>query len=520
MASFLSPVRRAGAALRAAPARSWKWYRSRARWLKILIALLVLALIIGGIVWAHSGGTPAEPAQARAVSIESVSELAGNGGGTSIIGTVRSVTQAELHAQAGGVVKGVYTHLGATVPAGFVIADLENDSQSAAVLQAEGAYDAAVAARSGKSLPDTTTSARDAYQAAYTSIDTIVHNDIDQFFGNPTPQGPRLLINAGPSVNLPHKRQALDSILDTWNQHLASAGTTDSDTLLTEATTDTQSISSFLLELTEAANDYDSDASPSQIAALAEARATVDATLVKLNSARTSLRSDSVAATASADASVKSALGALRAAQANYEKTRIRATIGGTVNFLPIQAGQYVNMNDHVATVAQNGSLEIVAYVPEDERDALSVGMKVSIEGGHTGTVTVVAPALDPSTKQIEVHIAVDASPDLVNGQSVRITLPSGTAPQVEGSASTAASSTPSGAPTLLPLTAVKLLADSRAVFTVDGNGRIVSHTVTIGDVVGDRIEVLSGVTPDMRIVTDVRGLSEGQKVRIADTAS
>jgi len=515
MASLPTYIRSTGTALLRAPGSSWKWYRSRARWLQIVIAIVVLVLLIAAIAWARSGTAPAEPAEARAVTIESVGALVGNGGGASIIGTVRSVTQAELYAQAGGVVKGVYTHLGAAVPAGFVIADLDNASQAAAVLQAEGSYDSAVAARAGKSLPDTRASARETYQAAYTSIDTIVQNDIDQFFGDPTPTGPRLLINPGASVDLPRKRQALDDILRTWNQHLATAATADPGTLLTEATTDTQAVSSFLLELTAAANDRDSNATQSQIAALAQARSTVDATLSKLNTARTSLRSDSVSATASADATVKSALGALRAAQANYEKTRIRATIGGTVNFLPIQAGQYVNMNDHVATVAQNGSLEIVAYVPEDQRNALSVGMKVSVEGGHDGTVTVVAPALDPSTKQIEVHIAVDASPDLVNGQSVRITLPNDTS----SSAGSIASSTPSSAPTLLPLTAVKLLADSRAVFTVDENGRIVAHAVTIGDVVGDRIEVLSGVTPDMRIVTDVRGLSEGQKVRIADAS-
>jgi hypothetical protein len=136
--------------------------------------------------------------------------------------------------------------------------------------------------------------------------------------------------------------------------------------------------------------------------------------------------------------------------------------------------------------------------------------MKVSVEGNHPGTVTAIAPALDPTNKQIEVHIAVDATPDLVNGQSVRVTLPAETAVAPTSGTATTTSAV------LLPLTAVKLLPESRAVFTVDAEGRVVAHTVTIGDVVGDRIEVLSGASSDMRIITDVRGLSAGQKVQIA----
>jgi hypothetical protein len=34
---------------------------------------------------------------------------------------------------------------------------------------------------------------------------------------------------------------------------------------------------------------------------------------------------------------------------------------------------------------------------------------------------------------------------------------------------------------------------------------------------VGDKIEVLSGVSSDMRIITDVRGLAAGQKVQVGD---
>lgn len=492
--------------------------------------MLALAVLIGGGKLL-SGKQPTEASQIRTVTIQSVAELSGGTSGASIVGTVRSVTEADLLAQVGGTVRSVHTSIGAKVPAGFVIADLDNASEAASVLQAEGAYDSAIAARnitrlqSGNaqtSFGEAQQEARTSYRSAYTALDTTLQSDVDQFFGSPTPSGPTLLLN-GPSDDLPRQRKAIDARMQAWRRNLDSADTTDPSTLLSQASTDTQAISDFLVQLARLANDSRSNATASQLAALAKARSTVDAQLSTLSAARDAYNAKKTSASvagssnsqsgtqlAAADASVKSALGSLRAAQASYEKTRIRATIGGTVNYLPVKVGQYVNALEHVATVANNGALEIVAYVPQESLDILSVGMKVSVEGGHDGTITSIAPALDPTTKQIEVHVAVDATPDLVNGQSVRITLPG------EAAAVATATSTPASAgPILLPLTAVKLLPDSRAVFTVDTSGRIVAHTVTVGDVVGDRIEVTSGLTPDLRIVTDVRGLSEGQKVAV-----
>jgi multidrug efflux pump subunit AcrA (membrane-fusion protein) len=513
MQPLITYFRRTAQAARARIGRSWRWYRGRSRWQQWLIAAVLLVVLIGIIALVRGGSPEAASSQVRTVTLKSVGDLSGSGGGTSIVGSVRSVTQAELHAETGGTVQSVRTSLGARVPAGFVIAELDNASQAASVLQAEGAYDAAVAARDAQSLPDTRNSARDAYKAAFTSMDTTVNNNIDLFFGEPTPTGPKLLLNRGASLDLGRQRQAIEARMDAWQDRLATVSVTDPGTLLDQAMNDTQAISSFLVDLSTAANEDGSAATAAQIAALASARTSVDTTLSSLQSAKNSLRSGTVTATASADASVKSALGTLRAAQAAYEKTRIRSTIGGTVNYLPIHRGDYVTALQHVATVANNGALEIVAYVPEETRASLSAGMKVEVEGNHAGTVTAIAPALDPTTKQIEVHIAVDAAPDLVNGQSVRIILPA------SASIGPRATTTPATGIMLLPLTSVKLLPDSRAVFTVDGEGRVVAHTVTIGDVVGDRIEVTSGVSPDMRIITDVRGLSEGQRVQV-DTAS
>ncbi len=159
--------------------------------------------------------------------------------------------------------------------------------------------------------------------------------------------------------------------------------------------------------------------------------------------------------------------------------------------------------------MAQNGSLEIVASVSEETRANLAVGDAVTVESNYSGIITTIAPALDPSTRQIEIHVAVSgAKTDLVNGQSVHITLPNTT------------STSAVAGPLMLPLASVKLLAQTREVFTVGEDGRLVGHHVTVGEVHGSRIEVLSGIAPDARIVVDARGLSDGQKVSVADAVT
>jgi multidrug efflux pump subunit AcrA (membrane-fusion protein) len=188
----------------------------------------------------------------------------------------------------------------------------------------------------------------------------------------------------------------------------------------------------------------------------------------------------------------------------------VRAPIAGSLNFLPIHVGDYVTAFTHVATVAQNGALEIVTSVSEENRTHLAVGMSVNIEEKLKGVITSIAPALDPITKQIEVHVAVTGGSTLVNGQSVRIALPT------EVARSTATST----GPLLLPLTSLKLTPSARVVFSIGEDGRLIPHPVEIGDVRGDRIEVLTALPADLRIVTDARGLSEGQKVNVATSAN
>ncbi len=493
--------------------RTWKRFRALALWLQALIAVVVVVALFAVVSFLSNLGSAATTDNSvPTVTLAPVSDLSGNTSSVGVIGSVRSITEADLLAQSGGTVTGIHTHVGSSVPVGFVIAELDNASQRAAVLQAEGSYDAAIAARSSASPTDIATSALNTYTAAYNSLDSILKTNVDAFYGNPGPQGPQFLISPSPYdfSYFPLKRQALTYAMNTWRAHLASASSVDAPTLLSEADADVRQASALVTDIAATATKPGSDANATQLASLATARASLASLQAGITAAKQVNQSQGTQATAGADASVKIALGSLRAAQAQFEKTLVRAPIGGTVNFLSIHVGDYVTAFTHVATVAQNGALEIVAYVSEDTRALLTVGTKVMIEDKYPATVTSIAPALDPVTKQIEVHVALTGTSDLVNGQSVRIALPG--APVVSSATSTG--------PLLLPLTTLKLTPSARVVFSVGEDGKLVAHSVDIGNVRGDRIEITSSLPTDLRIVTDARGLSEGQKVNVATTVT
>lgn len=486
----------------------WHSYRalSKRKQIGIAVAVVVLLLASHSIIGYFTKG-PDSVDPAPTVTLSAVSELTGTGSSASVIGNVRSVTEASILAESGGKVTSVHTSLGKTVGAGSVLAQLDNASQRASVLQAEGAYESALASRQGMSPADITTNARNTYTSTYASVDTILKSYVDTFYRGQGAAVTEFTISSVPFDQnyFAPKRRELQQSMDLWKAHLGNANAGDPQELLNEADTVTKQVIALTSDIATAANQFNSNATPTQQAALVSARSGLASVQASIVSARQVNKSQTASATLGADASVKTALGSLRAAQATLEKTLVRAPIGGTVNFFPLHVGDYVTPLMHVATVAQNGALEIVSFVSESTRANLVAGQKVKVEDKYDAVITSISPALDPVTKQIEVHVALTGTSDLVNGQSVHISLP--------GSASTTSASS---GPLLLPLTTVKLTPSARVVFSVGEDGRLMSHPVEIGNVVGDRIEVLTMLPLELRIVTDSRGLSEGTKVQVS----
>ncbi|MBC7836836.1 efflux RND transporter periplasmic adaptor subunit, partial [Acetobacteraceae bacterium] len=260
----------------------------------------------------------------------------------------------------------------------------------------------------------------------------------------------------------------------------------------------------------------DNVVSEAQIAAykadVAGARTSVTAALSGLITAKQTLQNaqtSSSGGSSTSAAAIKQAEAGLAAARANLEHTIIRAPISGTINSLSLKRGDYAQLGSAVLTVANNNALEVVLYVNESDARELGVGSTALVNEKIKGVITRIAPAIDPATKKIEVRVGLPALPAsgsssdaLVNGQSVTVELAHAT------------SETPS-APTrlVIPLSALKIGVDDVVVYTVADDFTLVSHPVVLGTLMGDRVEITEGLTADMRIVVDARGLRVGETV-------
>ncbi len=517
--------------------------------LKIKIIIGVLLLVGVGFVLAHKSAstTDQEVTPDRAVHTASVAELSLNSSPIPLLGTVVSKNEADIRAETGGRLDAVYKKLGDHVTAGEIIAEFENSAERAGLTQAQGAYDAAKAGVGSAALSSNTaeintssanlsldsakTAALNVINSAYISLDDAVRVKSDASFRNPQSSNPQFtltLSDSGLAINIPQERATIENILKTRmtkNQTLST-----NDDLVVELTAiegNATVVKNYLDDLSLAFSRAIPDAAASQttidgwkastglartevggtLAAIASARSALNASIAASKVAANNLTQTNEGSSDAANAAVKTALGALQAAQSRLTKTIVRSPINGTINSLGVSSGDYVSPSADIAIVSNNGALEIVAYATEDDAVALKVGGKTMINDSVSGVITRIASALDPKTKKIEVRIGITGSTNqLINGQTVRINA-------VRALAGTGVKNKN----IQIPLAALKITPTGSIVFTVDASSStLIGHPVKEGTLMGDQISILEGLTPDMVIVTDARGLKDGSKVTVA----
>jgi len=474
-----------------------------------------------------------------------------------VTGEIKSTTQGDLRTQSAGVITSVNGRIGQRVGAGYIVASIENAAQRASVAQAQasvaqaqanlnkvsgGTRDEQLAVLNAttrnatQALEEAEVSVRNTLLSAYTATDSIFAGGVDAMFSDADGANPKLSFVStknSQSIAAEHGRFVLQAIIDRHVQATARVGILDAQALRAEITTVEGEMLKIKTTLDNVITALDGAVVSGSVTSATitsykvtatTARSSALSTLSTLSTARGAINSAQSALEIAKEnqeqgitgaqkedvqvvqAQLDSANAGLASAYAALEKTRVRAPVSGTITLLSVEKGDFVASFQDVGLVANEGALEVQAYVSESVVKRLSVGTRAVIAGIHGGIITSISPGIDPTTRQVEVRVAVtDSKAALTNGSRVSVVF----SEKKEDVTQT------EGAPMVIriPISALKLIGSNAFVFTVSDEFKVVSHPVTLGEVIQNSVEILEGITADELIITDARGLNKGDSV-------
>lgn len=168
--------------------------------------------------------------------------------------------------------------------------------------------------------------------------------------------------------------------------------------------------------------------------------------------------------------------------------TRVTAPIAGVVTAKSVDAGMTVFPGTPLLTVEEEGRYRLEAAAPESLLGKVKAGESVRVAIDNlpavtAGRVAEVAPAADPSSRTFTVKVDL-AARGLRSGMFGRLFLPVGERMGI-----------------FVPKGAVAERGTLTQLFVVDGEKRVRMRLVKAGKAVGDRVEVISGLSAGERII-------------------
>lgn len=193
---------------------------------------------------------------------------------------------------------------------------------------------------------------------------------------------------------------------------------------------------------------------------------------------------------------------AVREAEAKLSYTEIRAPFDGVIARRWINAGDLASTGQPLLEIEGSSGFEILSQIPDSLAATLKVGAPLAcdVEGeSFSGRLREISSTADVATRSVEVKIDVPATARVRSGQFTRIS--------ILGRLSRTL---------LVPAAAVSLNGQMECIFVVGTGNRAVLRIVRTGATRGDRVEILSGLNGDERIVVNApTGLREGQPLEV-----
>lgn len=245
-------------------------------------------------------------------------------------------------------------------------------------------------------------------------------------------------------------------------------------------------------------------------AMLAEARANAErARQVQASGALSAQQiSQYLTAEQTAQARVTAAQASVQAAELRLAQTRVLAPDDGVISARSAAVGSLAQPGQEMFRLIRGNRLEWRAEVTAGELARIRPGMTAllqlpGLDGRVTGKVRMVAPTVDPQTRNALVYVDLPAGSGARAGMFARGELQLGKATALT-----------------LPQTAVVMRDGFSYAFRVGADNRVSEVKIEVGRRVGDRVEVTRGIGADTKVVASGVGfLADGDLVRVTEAA-
>lgn len=209
-----------------------------------------------------------------------------------------------------------------------------------------------------------------------------------------------------------------------------------------------------------------------------------------------------------AKARAEAAQALLGAQQLRGRQTQVLAPDSGVISARAATVGAVVGAGTELFRLIRKGRLEWRAEVTSAELGRITTGTAVTVRpasGGEIeGRVRMIAPTVDPQTRSALVYVDLPALADKDS--------PAKAGMFARGEFNLGASDA-----LTVPQRAIVVRDGFNFVFRLNPDNRVSQVKVQTGRLAGERVEVLSGLTPDARIVVNGAGfLNDGDLVRLA----
>jgi RND family efflux transporter MFP subunit len=202
-------------------------------------------------------------------------------------------------------------------------------------------------------------------------------------------------------------------------------------------------------------------------------------------------------------ASIQASEASMKLADRQLRDTEIRAPFDGYVEKRMVNLGELVKTQMPVMAVVRVDPLKVIAEIPEKmapwihEKESVELHVDAYPDRTFTGTVSRISPAVNTATRAFPFEALVGNKDAVLKpGTFARVHIESGKVDDV----------------LTLPYSALQYRYGVNRVFVLQGD-KLSAHELKVGERIGDRIEILSGVNAGDKVASnDIDKLIDGMK--------